>query len=143
MRPAGALGNKRSKKKKAEQLQQARAAARGVAEHVDAHIKSRPVSDHSKQLGKRVALADENVEEHLHEVFDHEIGELESSTAAISDVGQGTDAQIWENLEERRARNAAAVDLRTADIARMIRDPVSMREAIIIGEILKPPKSVE
>jgi hypothetical protein len=79
----------------------------------------------------------------LHEVFDHRIGELDASTEASDKISEGTDADVWDNLDQRRARDAAVLALRTADIARMIRNPISMREAIILGEILKPPKSLE
>jgi hypothetical protein len=115
----------------------------GVAEHVEQHIKSKPVTDHAQQLGRAVGQADENVESHLHEVFDHQLGSLGPSTAETTELREGTDSQVWENLEQRRARESATHADRTTDIVRLLRSPMGMREAIILGEILKPPKGLQ
>ena len=130
-------------KKKAQQQQQAQRPRESVAEHVESHIESQPISDHAKQLGSRMGQTDENIEEHLHDVFDHKLGQLGESTATTSDIREGTDSDVWDNIETRRARDEASVQLRTDEIARMVRDAKSMRQAIIIGEILKPPKALE
>lgn len=114
----------------------------GVAEHVRQHIESDPVSDHSRDLGKSVGLADERVEGHLHDVFDHDLGQLEKrSTSRPQDdqIQEGTDDRTWETQLDKRSRRSDLDRDRSLRIVEMLRDPSDVRDAIILGEILKPP----
>lgn len=109
-----------------------------VSDHVDRHIKSHPVSEHSQELGKRIGQSDEAMEDHLHDVFDHSIGSL-SHEQASRQVSEGTDAAIWETAESKRRKRSEARDGRSESIAQMLRNKDSIRQAIILGEVLKRP----
>ena len=84
------------------------------------------ISDHadhlgSEHLGENVGFADERMEAHLHDQFDHQIGTLAQSDAPGS---QGdTDEAI----------------VRAADLIQMLKDPTSIRQAVLLSEILCPP----
>lgn len=112
---------------------------RGVADHVRDHIQSAPISEHAARLGRDVAQADEKLEGHIHSVFDHQLGKLAKQPTQEAPA-QGTDAAVWESSVERRERREAAQQSRAADIAKMLRDPDSMQQAIILSEILRRPE---
>ena len=112
---------------------------RGVADHVRDHIQSDPISDHAKQLGRAVDQADENLEGHIHDVFDHQLGQLRKQPIREEAV-QGTDSEVWESTVERRERRAADWQSRNEDIRKMLRDPESLQQAIILIEILRRPE---
>ena len=118
---------------------------KGVGEHVQEHIASDPVSDRSRQLGKYMGQSDERVEAHLHDVFDHDLGQLLKRTTDREDdelIQEGTDAATWESTSDRNQRESDMIRDRSERVFEMLRDPGSIRDAIIIGEILTPPKSL-
>ena len=90
--------------------------------------------DGSRQIGSRaptahdVDQADENMEAHLHQVFDHKLGHLRKDNIA----------------EGPAPRVASASDTRVSEaassIANMLRSPASLRNAIILNEIMTPPR---
>ena len=112
---------------------------RGVTDHVRDHIQSDPISEHAKQLGRAVGQADENLEGHIHDVFDHQVGKLRKQPTQ-EQLAQGTDADVWESSVERRERREAAQRNRAEDIAKILRDPDSLQQAIILSEILRRPE---
>lgn len=112
---------------------------RGVADHVRDHIQSAPISEHAKQLGRDVGQSDEKLEDHIHDVFDHQLGKLNKQETEEPPT-QGTDSEVWESSVERRERSDAVQRGRVEDIAKMIRDPVSMQQAVILSEILRRPE---
>jgi hypothetical protein len=112
---------------------------RDVAEHVRDHIQSDPVGEHAKQLGHDIGQADENLEDHIHDVFDHRLGKLSKQPTEDSPT-EGTDSEVWQSTAERRERSEAAHRSRIEDIAKMLRDPESMQQAIILSEILRRPE---
>ena len=114
----------------------------GVARHVQEHIQSHPVTEHSEQLGRSVGMADERLESHLHQKFDHDLGKIKETSAPVAQiesVSQGTDAAVWETTETRRERERQAFDNRSANIAAMLRDPANVQQAVILSEILRRP----
>ena len=123
--------NKVAKAKQKRQRQRERMGD-GVGRHVREHIESRPVGEHSNELGKHVGLADERVEQHLHDVFDHQLGGL--SKDQVFQESQGTDAAVWTKKETI----SPATKIRA-----MLRDPDSVRNAIILTEIFNRPSSME
>jgi len=51
-------------------------AEQGVAEHVTGHLDTTEYAERASHLGETVGEADERLEEHLHEAFDHQLGAL-------------------------------------------------------------------
>ncbi len=111
-----------------------------VGQHVSQHLDTSSLSQHSEDLGGRVRSADEQVEQHLHDVFDHQLGELDAELDKIAIRG-GTDDASWQNLAEKKRQSDQNRALQIHDIVRMLRDPSAIREAIILSEVLKPPVS--
>ncbi len=81
----------------------------------------------AEQLGEEVGLADEAMEAHLHQRFDHQVGSF--SEGGLSSVDTSAPA---EQLRESGSSFAQ-------EIAAMLRDPLSVRRAIVLGDILNPP----
>ena len=75
--------------------------------------------DHAHALGADVALADERMEEHLRQKFEHRVGAIAPSAT----------------LAQRTATATAAQQLRT-----LLATPESVRQIIIASEILRRPE---
>jgi hypothetical protein len=93
---------------------------------VTTHVSTAALARQASALGEDVALADERMEEHLHERFDHGIGSLgDSSDAVHEDPNKG-----------KLPKEAVT----TGEIVDVFRDPSRVREAIVLNEILTRPK---
>jgi len=82
------------------------------------------IAEHSRHLGEDVDAADSKMQAHLHQVFDHKLGQLKSSggeTALVT--GDRTAAEL--SLEQ---------------IRRMLCSPQSIRDAIVMSEVLRRPE---
>lgn len=105
-----------------------------VAEHVRDFLSSGEFSHRTAPLGGEVAQADEQLGEHLHQVFDHDVSSLEAKPGEVSAqpaavVGPGADL--------------AAVDLpvtAAAGLVALLSDMENVRQAIVINEILRRPE---
>jgi hypothetical protein len=88
---------------------------------------TRQIDQRTAQLGERVGLADDTLDAHLHQAFDHEIGRLRTSTAgpAAASPSEGT------TVGGSPAANS---------ILQMFRSPENLRNAIILSEILARPE---
>lgn len=89
-----------------------------VAEHVKSHIDTRRLQEHASRLGAEVGLADEKLEERLQSTFDHSVGTLKMQKAR----------------PKRSAKIKPVVD------AVMLSSPATIRQAIIVSEILNRPE---
>ena len=95
-----------------------------VAERVRTHVASGNVGAlGSRKLASEVDQAAENLEEHVHDVFDHELGQLSRTPD-----------------ESARKSGAAIPPTAAAGIAAMLTDPASIRQAIVLTEILQRPE---
>jgi hypothetical protein len=95
-----------------------------VARHVAEHSRrTEQIGEHARHLGAEVDLADDKLEAHLHQVFDHDLGRLKKSTIEAGAQGR-----------------QAAGDLTAGQLQQMLRTPQSIREAIIMSEILRRPE---
>lgn len=90
-----------------------------IATHVRSSIDTTDVSGRATHLGATVGLADDKLEAHLHEVFDHRIGQLHGGARAKSPV-EGDTSLVNEIIEA-------------------LQNPQSIRRAIIMSEVLNPP----
>ena len=106
-------------------------------------IQNETLGQHAEQLGTQVGLADEKAEDHLHHVFDHKLGTLtdtsQDSPQHSEQIAEGTDSQVWESTTLRRQRQSESSEERAQEIAFMLRDPSSLKEAIILSEIIRRP----
>jgi hypothetical protein len=96
-----------------------------VARHVAEHLRGpQEIAEHTRHLGEEVDAADEKLEAHLHQVFDHELGRLKKSasvTAATPHAAPAPDTTISEMLQ-------------------MLSSPASIRDAFVMSEILRRPE---
>ena len=92
----------------------------GVAEHVARHLSTQDIAEHTQTLGVKVATADDRLESHLQQKFDHALGSLQHRDAP-------PDAESQEG------------DL-AAEIAAMLANPAGMRQLIVANEILRRPE---
>lgn len=90
-----------------------------VAKHVEKHLDTSDVTARAAQLGAEVGLADEKVEAHLHQKFDHDV-------SRISDPED--------------TAGAAAGAAFAARIAELFRSPQSIQQAFILNEIINRPE---
>jgi hypothetical protein len=98
-----------------------------VGRHVALHLRGdREIAEHTRQLGAEVDQADDKLETRLHQTFDHQLGRLRktaSDTAAIE-----------------HAKPAADVTL--GEIRAMLATPASIRDAVVMAEILRRPEGL-
>jgi hypothetical protein len=98
-----------------------------VASHVRKHLDTQEFEQRTGSLGQ-LAQLDDTVDEHVEQAFGHEVG-------TFRDQGVSTEGdQVVESTEAALATTAAA-----AGIAEVLADPASLRNAIILQEILRPP----
>lgn len=113
-----------------------------VTQHVQDHIASHPVSESSRSLGRTLAQADEQVESHLHQTFDHQLGDLASDASATANrIEEGTDSAAWRGLEDKRIKDREVVQRRRNLLVGMVRDREQLRHAFILSEVLRSPIS--
>jgi len=85
---------------------------------------SEQIAEHTRHLGEEVDRADDKLEARLHQVFDHQIGQLKKSTMEAAAILTSDPAS------EGTAR----------DMLQMLRSPQSVRDAIVMAEILRRPE---
>jgi hypothetical protein len=90
-----------------------------VVDHVRRHINTQEITDHTRKLGEEVGQADEKLEARLHDKFDHEVGSL---THGVDPYGH------------------QATLVPKSEILKLLKNPQSVRQAVILAEILKRPQ---
>jgi hypothetical protein len=80
------------------------------------------LTQHAAHLGAQVGLADEKLEARIHDKFDHDLSKIDDAYADTRRDG-GTTEQTAASL----------------DVAEMLRNPQSIRQAIILSEVLNRP----
>ncbi len=85
---------------------------------------SEQIAEHTRHLGEDVDAADSKMQAHLQQVFDHKLGQLKTTGGATALVtGERTAAEL--SLDQ---------------IRRMLASPQSVRDAIIMSEVLRRPE---
>jgi hypothetical protein len=97
-----------------------------VSEHVQRHLDTRGFQQRASTITK-VDQADEELEERLHQAFDHQVGTLASRAEAKQAAAAASAA-------------ATATKVTASGVYAMLRDPNSLRNAIILQEILRRPE---
>ena len=101
-----------------------------VSDYVARHLDSSSFTQRASRLGAEVKAVDEVVETHLHETFEHRLGQLGTTTARAADSSLDED----ENLAAAAATRPPA----GVSIQDLIRSPQNLRNMIILSEILTP-----
>jgi hypothetical protein len=99
-----------------------------VATHVRKHLDTQEFEQRTGSLGKLAEL-DDTVDEHVQQSFDHRLGTLVDQGVSTEAEGSGA------TMAEPGVAVAAA-----AGIAEVLANPESLRNAIILQEILRPPQ---
>jgi hypothetical protein len=81
------------------------------------------IAEHTRHLGEEVDAADDKLEAHLHQVFDHQLGRLKKSTLEAG-------AQAYKE---------PSPEFSLGQIMRLLRSSDSIRDAIVMSEILRRP----
>ena len=97
-----------------------------VSDHVSSHIDTKSLGEHASQLGEEVALADDKLVDRLHGTFDHKVGHLKIDTTQ----------SVHSTTTTITARQVSPI---ADDLLQMLSNPVSIRQAILITEVLKRP----
>jgi hypothetical protein len=92
-----------------------------VVSHVQRHLDTSEITRQVEKLGDRVEAADDDMNAHLQNVFDHEVGMLRAG-------GEGA------------PHSEALRQLSSSDIANLLREPQSIRRAILVSELLNRPE---
>jgi len=74
------------------------------------------------QFGEEVGLADEHMDAHIAQRFDHQVGSLDLGDSAHAAAGAGE----------------TAYDLQ--ELIAMLQDPLTLRHAVVLSEILRRPQ---
>lgn len=96
-----------------------------VAAHVQRHINTSEIADHVTHLSDRIEQTDERLEARLHKKFDHRVGTLDSKPSVQDDVVPVVKGEDISGLAK--------------DLVEMLNSPKSVRQAILIAEVLKRP----
>ncbi len=98
---------------------------RTVGEHVQRHLSTSQFQERSSHLSQ-VAEKPSEIDSHLHQTFDHQVGRLTTGTESDDDPAtEGAPVPV----------SAAAT------IARMLSQPESAKQAFILSEIFRRPES--
>jgi hypothetical protein len=97
-----------------------------VSRHVQQHLRGpEQIAEHTRHLGEEVDQADDKLAARLHQVFDHQLGQL-----TRSDLSSG----------DSPPPPQAPTNLLPSDILRLLRSPQSVRDALIMSEIFNRPQ---
>ena len=109
--------------------------ARDLESHVAEHIGKDSISQRDAHLAETVEMADERIEHHLEEVFDHQVGHLahQDNTENTSEVAEGTDTQAW---QEKDGDVPSTAD----ELIELFKSPDSVKKMFIATEIFKRPE---
>jgi hypothetical protein len=90
--------------------------------HLEHHIDTSDLADHAEHLGEEVSRANDQVDQHVHDVFDHQVGELDGAYASPA------------------ATIPAEGDGLHHELKRALRSPQQVRRAVVFSEILRRPE---
>jgi hypothetical protein len=82
------------------------------------------IAEHVRHLGEEVDASDDKLEAHLHQVFDHQLGRLKKSTLEAGAA----------------AYKEPPPEFSLGQIMRLLRSADSIRDAIVMSEILRRPE---
>ena len=95
-----------------------------VQEHVKHYINTQDIADHAEHLGERLSQTDERVDERIHKTFDHSIGKL------------GRKPSVTDSITESTGDDVSPI---AQDLLELLSKPKTIRQAILVSEILRRP----
>jgi hypothetical protein len=114
-----------------------------VTSHVRQHLDTSAYDQRAEQLGDHVEVADSQMQQHVRNVFEHRIGSLADTTRQAT-TSAGSAAEAEQQAATATARDPVAASASAAasglDIAAVLRDPKSVRQAVVLSEILNRPE---
>ena len=105
-----------------------------LAEHVKNYFDSEKSTKQTDSLGREVAFKKNQFEQHVHQVFDHQLGELDLAASQASPVKIET---ALTGLGQSRAEEPP---LFAAGLSAMLSNPDSLAQAIALSEIIHRPE---
>jgi hypothetical protein len=106
-----------------------------ICKQVERDLDTQEFTKRTTQLGSEVAQADKEIDQHLHQVFDHHVSKLEfvPGEAANPPVAVGPVELTEQSLLDIPATFATG-------LTDLLADPDSVRQAIVLNEILHRPE---
>ncbi|MEM7453665.1 MAG: hypothetical protein AAF456_04845 [Planctomycetota bacterium] len=96
-----------------------------ISDHVRQYVDSSDIADHAEHLGERLSQTDERLEARLKRKFGRDLSRLDDRPSV-----QDPDAEIVVGRE---------VGSVARDLLELFQSPESMRQAILVSEIMKRP----
>ena len=105
-----------------------------VSEHVKKYLDEDAFARREDALGKEVAQADKQIDQHMQQVFDHRVSKLESVPGEVA-------APPVAYAPPDLVGSAADIpDTFATGLLELVGNPDSLRQAIILSEILHRPE---
>ena len=104
----------------------------GVAEHVRSYINTSDIAEHAEHLGERIQNVDERVADRLGEKFDREVARLDDGNSVTDQSHSVTD-------QSHSPADRGQASVVSQDLIQMLSSPQSLRQAILVSEILRRP----
>jgi len=106
-----------------------------INRQVETYLDTQEFSQRTTKLGGEVAQADKEIDQHLHQVFDHHVSKLEfvPGEAATPPVAVGPVELTEQSLLDIPATFATG-------LTDLLADPNSVRQAIVLNEIIHRPE---
>ena len=105
-----------------------------VTEHVKEYLDEQDFTRRGDQLGKEVAQVDQKIGQHLQQVFDHRVSKLETVP------GEAAAPPVAYEPPDLVGTAADIPDTFATGLLGLITSPDSLRQAIILSEILHRPE---
>jgi hypothetical protein len=113
----------------------------GVGQSVREHLGEPRFNQLNPELGKEVLEADEKMESHLHQVFDHRLSRLSSAPGPAAPAGTAGWALAAPGSDAAPESPASAdQNPLAASLAAMLANPTTIRQAVLLQEILHRPE---
>ena len=104
-----------------------------VEQHVKKYLDEDEFVRRSEKLGEEVVAADDKIERHLKSVFDHSLSKIAATPGVTASP---TTAKLADTAPEI---TLATPSIAAGDVAALFGNPLSIRQAVIISEILNRP----
>lgn len=105
-----------------------------VAEHVKKYLDEDEFARREGSLGKEVAQADNEIDQHLRQTFDHRVGQL----AAVP--GEAAALTVAAESPELAAATDETPSAFATGLLDLMANPDSLRQAIVLNEVLRRPE---
>ena len=105
-----------------------------VSEHVQKYLDEQAFTQREDALGKEVAQADRQIDQHLQQVFDHRVSKLEATPGEAA-----APPTVYEPPNLVGSAEDVPASFATG-LLDLIANPDSLRQAIILSEILHRPE---